>query len=474
MAEQNDVPDEKRQERMYSNEQEAAAENPETPETKPSEVVRETVQKATQMSEEVQEDAEELKKEVPHIKDLETAKEIGEEISQTEEERQKAVESFTQTVTGVPINIENGEASMLGGDFQERTEQASESREGGATNPENAANPEEANNATEKNNGAEEPEETTAGESNTEAKEPREEDIIAFLKEILEKVPVDSEEYEEMLVLIEDFKGKDVSGKEKIIKEFKKTYKNKLGITEEDPEKLKELLDERQNEIIEEIKEDSSEGELTDRQKELMKKQDEFLEILNGNENIFELKNKEDIKKVNEYFKELGNRFQNLADWLKCDYLNSDEDLKESHMQKRLSIERLQALADLIKEGLYDESTGELRLDEAGIKKASKLLELLKYLLPAGMIAALAKAFAMLAGKFGGDKGLTAVMSVLTTDVAWKLGKIAGSTTAGKIIFGGGLIALLYAMTDEKQRDNFMKKICGVSVPFGLGASESK
>ncbi|MDD3190249.1 MAG: hypothetical protein PHI66_00975 [Candidatus Pacebacteria bacterium] len=467
MVEQNDMSDEKKQEGMTPGKPEATTENPETPETELNEVI-EKVQEATEMSKDVQEDTAKLEEKTSYIDNPETAKEIEEEISKTEEERREAVEFFTRTVTGIPLNIENGEASITGGEFQEKTEQAIESEEGGTTNPENTAGTEGVDDTTE------EPKETAAGEGNTEVKEPSEEDIITFLKEILEKAPIDSEEYEEMLVLMEEFKEKDILEKENIIKEFKKTYRGELGIVEEDPEKLKELLDERQNKIVEELKEDNSEGEPTDRQKELIKKQDEFLEILNGNENIFELKNKEDIKKVNEYFKELGNRFQNLADWLKCDYLNSGEDLGESHMQKRLSIERLQALADLIKGGLYDESTGELLLDEVGIKKASKLLELLKYLLPAGVIAALAKALAMLAGKFGGDKGLTAVMSVLTTDVAWKLGKIAGSTTAGKIIFGGGLITLLYAITDEKQRDNFMKKICGVSIPFGLGASESK
>lgn len=264
------------------------------------------------------------------------------------------------------------------------------------------------------------------------------------------------------------------------IKFNKFNEKAKIAKIEERQEDARGELMKQEIEVSQEnISEDFEEIEkrLKDQIVEEAKAYEKLLEARSA-EDIFSKEGREEMKSIINSLKksnQLGLNLERLEYYrLACD----DENLKflidRHHTEKDYTIRMLEealvaydkmlSILDKEDELLTEEERGLLtKLFELMKENPKTLLAILAILAGLGLIAAYGPGFlAGLAGEEAAEEiAKEVVKQVAEKEAARKIG-LAG---VGAVVGCAGLLGAIYALTDEKKRDDFMKWICGVDVP---------
>jgi hypothetical protein len=303
-------------------------------------------------------------------------------------------------------------------------------------------------------------------------------------QEIRDRVEKLSKELKEKnIIKDEDEKGwKEYANKtaaEKM-KEIEETQKEFMGAVGADKNTTAKDLTEKQDEKIEKITDEGRKEELADMEGKyaIILEKSSFMELSQ--------KTPKDIEKINEYFKELATFLRDYAYFCKCDYLKAGidydslpDDKKEGsefmdmeHPLRLIGIRKLERVATIlgkgiklpgeVGEGITPEEFSELQRETNWFKDNWKEIAILL-----GVIATV----------LGGSYALSKMLIPSAEWAGRKLGEkelaalaakgLAGGLFIGKIAAMGGLWGLWVYLIDEKKRDDFFKKIAGVSkMPF--------
>jgi hypothetical protein len=258
----------------------------------------------------------------------------------------------------------------------------------------------------------------------------------------------DEEDRDEIEIQNEKWMQKERSEREEDIRTTSDKYRDDLGAKEDT-----DLEQEQENARIEALK-------LTE---ELASKEKAFLDWIEKGASL----NPENPEEINEYLRVLAEQLKQYSNILKYDYLKAEgQDIEElidrAHFIKVMSIDKLGDLERLASKGIENWTKEDL-------EKSKGLIDWLKDLLP--LVAAVGSIGAIINKIMNymtalSNSGLP--LKAISAGIALKTIKTVGM---GAILGKGvpfGFLALIYAMTTEKQRDLFMEFVTHKKVPVWL------
>lgn len=258
----------------------------------------------------------------------------------------------------------------------------------------------------------------------------------------------DEEGRDEIEIQNEKWMQKERSEREEDVRTTSDKYRDDLGAKEDT-----DLEQEQENARIEALK----------LAEELVSKEKVFLEWIEKGANL----NPENPEEINEYLRVLAEQLKQYSNILKYDYLKAEgQDIEElidrAHFIKVMSIEKLGDLERLASKGIENWTKEDL-------EKSKGLIDWLKELLPlvavVGSIGAIInKIMNYMTALSNSGLPLKAIHAGLALKAmnTVGMGAILGKATPF------GFLALIYAMTTEKQRDLFMEFVTHKKVPGWL------
>lgn len=399
--------------------------------------------------------------------------EIAEEASQLKKEEAQAREEFTQDLDNAAEEAANSN--------EETTQPTSSTAEGKTENFEASA--QEAGEEAAKT-AYEETQEDSNSDTETDSSQENmdqdiEEEVSQKIREKIEalaaKLVQDNIIREEDKDLWMEYAQQSAEDKREEIKQTQARFRENLGFNDNATE---DEITKKQNEIAMSVLNE-------EKQKRVEELKSKYLEILQRR-SLPEIReditksNEEDIKEINEYFKEYASLLRGYADFFKCEYLKSgkeyDEQIPEEnkddsefqtigHYIRLSGINKLERMASILDKGITEVTEEEVREIEEGEEIVKSIWKDL-----AGIIAMLVGTYLAIDGcrKFvegieggaldkiaeeAGSSGLLKTLGVLE-------GKITGAAIGKAAVAFGGWGLLMY-FTTEENRDKFMKSLFG-------------
>jgi hypothetical protein len=214
--------------------------------------------------------------------------------------------------------------------------------------------------------------------------------ILAFIEksiphELEKENSEDSNEYlKQVAERLKEYKNKIWEEKEKEFKAYTKEYTNNLGLEKGhediDPEEKKAIYAEKQENLIKEIETNFNSPEMAN-------KRAKYAEVINTEKDIFNMTDQKKIDAVNDYYYSLGKIYQDCANFMKYNYLNSgilnEKNLIENqHIGSIITIEKLEATSEVLQKGIENLNEEEKR----DISKYTKNLEKIKGAMKVGLV----------------------------------------------------------------------------------------